>query len=78
MNAEVRRLDCRQLKCPMPIVQLAMALRDLEVGEEILVEATDPAFLADVRAWSRMTGHPLDDELDGEVKQVRVRKAVTS
>lgn len=77
MNAEVRRLDCRQLKCPMPIVQLAMALRELQEGEEIVVEATDPAFLVDVRAWSRMTGHPLADEQDGEVKQVRVRKAVT-
>lgn len=68
-------LDCRDLKCPMPIVKLAMALRGMAVGEEVLVEATDPAFLADVRAWSRMTGNPIAREADGAVKQVVVTKA---
>lgn len=67
-------LDCKQLKCPMPIVKLAMAMRDLAVGAELLVEATDPAFLADVRAWSRMTGHAIAELADAEVKQVLVRK----
>lgn len=60
----------------MPIVQMAMALRTLAPGDELLVEATDPAFLADVRAWSRMSGNPIEDEQDGPVKQVRVRKKV--
>jgi TusA-related sulfurtransferase len=69
-----QRLDCRQLKCPMPIVRLALSLRALAVGDRLLVEATDPAFLADVTAWSRMTGHELEQTCDGEVKQALVRK----
>lgn len=59
----------------MPIVKLAMAVRGMAQGDEVLVEATDPAFLADVRAWSRMTGNPIHGEQDGPVKQVTVRKA---
>ncbi len=67
-------LDCRDLKCPMPIVRLAMAIRSAAVGDEVVVEATDPAFLADVRAWSRMTGHAIEREVDGAVKQAVIRK----
>ena len=70
----VQRLDCRNLKCPMPIVQLAMAIRTVAPGDEVAIEATDPAFLADVRAWSRMTGHAIAQEDDGVVKQVVIRK----
>lgn len=68
------RLDCRDLKCPMPIVKLAMAVRDLAVGAELVVEATDPAFLPDIRAWSRMSGHEIEVLSEGAVKEVRVRR----
>ncbi len=59
----------------MPIVQLAMAIRDLRAGDTVAIEATDPAFLVDVRAWSRMTGNPIASEVDAAVKQVVIRKA---
>lgn len=52
-------LDCRNLNCPMPIVQIAKAIRGLAVGDELTIQATDPAFEADVAAWSRKTGHEL-------------------
>lgn len=58
----------------MPIVRLAMAARELGDGEELLVEATDPAFLADVRAWAKMAGYTLAQEIDQDVKQVVVRR----
>ena len=67
-----RQLNCRDLKCPMPIVQLAMAMRD---GDTVAIEATDPAFLVDVRAWSRMTGNPIASEVDAAIKHVVIRKA---
>lgn len=68
------QLDCRNLKCPMPIVQLALKIRGVQVGDFVHVAATDPAFLADVRAWSRMTGQGIEEVGDGDVKQVRVHK----
>ena len=66
-------LDCRDLKCPMPIVRLAQAVKELASGEELVVEATDPAFPADVRAWAEMTGHSIVDIVEGPVPRVVVR-----
>ena len=53
MSAAVE-LDCRDLPCPRPIVELAKALPDVAVGEVIAVVARDPAARYDVPAWCRM------------------------
>jgi TusA-related sulfurtransferase len=52
-------LDTKGLLCPMPIVKLAKAFKDLETGQVIMLEATDPGALPDVIAWSKNTGNPL-------------------
>jgi TusA-related sulfurtransferase len=41
----------------MPIVRVGLAMRNLATGQKITVKATDPAFEADLAAWSRQTGH---------------------
>jgi tRNA 2-thiouridine synthesizing protein A len=50
-------LDCRGMRCPLPIIRLANAVTDVAVGEVIAVVATDVAARADVPAWCRMRGH---------------------
>ena len=47
-------LDCRELPCPMPVIELARHLGDVEVGELLAVVAHDPAAAVDVPAWCRM------------------------
>jgi tRNA 2-thiouridine synthesizing protein A len=47
-------LDCREMPCPMPIIELARHLTDVEVGEVLAVVAHDPAAAVDVPAWCRM------------------------
>jgi tRNA 2-thiouridine synthesizing protein A len=47
-------LDCRDLLCPMPIVELARHLDEVAVGEVIAVVARDVAARVDVPAWCRM------------------------
>jgi tRNA 2-thiouridine synthesizing protein A len=47
-------LDCRDLPCPMPVIELARHLADIEVGELLAVVAHDPAAAVDVPAWCRM------------------------
>ncbi len=47
-------LDCRELPCPMPVIELARHLHDVEVGELLAVVAHDPAARVDVPAWCRM------------------------
>lgn len=52
-----RVIDCRGMPCPAPVIELAKAIRDVPVGEEISVDADDPAAPADVAAYTRMRGH---------------------
>jgi tRNA 2-thiouridine synthesizing protein A len=47
-------LDCRAVRCPMPVIELARHLPDVEVGQLIAVVAHDPAAAVDVPAWCRM------------------------
>lgn len=47
------------LKCPMPIVKLGKAIREVRTGEQITVVADDLPFPSDLRAWCKITGHTL-------------------
>ena len=49
-------LDCRGQVCPMPVITLAKAVADLEVGDTVALLADDPAAAVDVPAWCRMKG----------------------
>lgn len=47
-------LDCRELPCPRPVIELAKALPSVAVGDLLAVVARDPAARYDVPAWCRM------------------------
>ena len=49
-------LDCRGQLCPLPVIALARACADVEVGDVVAVLSDDPAAAADVPAWCRMKG----------------------
>jgi tRNA 2-thiouridine synthesizing protein A len=53
------KLDARGLKCPMPIVRTAQAIKNVASGELLEVLATDPGAVADFAAWSRTTGNSI-------------------
>lgn len=55
--APALELDCRDLPCPMPIIELARRIEDVAVGEVVAVVARDAAARVDVPAWCRMRGH---------------------
>jgi len=50
----VLELDCADLPCPRPVIELARALPGVAVGEVVAVLARDPAARYDVPAWCRM------------------------
>ncbi|MFE5340746.1 sulfurtransferase TusA family protein [Isoptericola sp. NPDC056578] len=50
-------VDARGLRCPLPVIRLAAAARDLPAGTLVTVLSTDPAARLDVPAWARMRGH---------------------
>lgn len=52
-------VDARGLACPMPVLELARTVPTVEVGERVLLLATDPAAKVDVPVWCRMQRHAL-------------------
>jgi tRNA 2-thiouridine synthesizing protein A len=69
-------LDCKGLLCPMPIVKLAKAVKELAPGQVILLEATDPGAIPDVAAWSKNTGNPiLSQDKNGSVMRFWIQKS---
>lgn len=69
-------LDCRGLICPQPVIELAHAIVDVEVGDVVTVAATDPATRYDVPAWCRMKQQEYLGEgvADDGVPTFRVRR----
>ena len=71
-----RVLDCKGLLCPIPIVKLSRAVKELQVGQTLRMEATDPGSMPDVAAWGRQTGHEvLSSSQEGKVFTFVVRRA---
>ena len=68
------KLDCKGLRCPMPIVRLSQALRKMSDGERIEVEATDAAFEPDLQAWARQLGHSVISFQAGDVQRAIIEK----
>jgi tRNA 2-thiouridine synthesizing protein A len=52
----VLELDCRGMRCPLPVIRLADIIGDVPVGGRLAVVADDPAARPDVPAWCRMRG----------------------
>jgi TusA-related sulfurtransferase len=71
-----RQIDCTGLFCPMPIVKTREAMTQMVVGEVLEMLSDDPASEADMRSWSRNTGHDLlEVGRSGAVYRFVVRKA---
>lgn len=71
-----RTLDCKGMLCPMPIVKLAKAMKEIESGQVVLMLATDPGAVPDVEAYAKNTGNPiLSQDKDGSVMRFWIQKA---
>lgn len=68
-------LDLQGLLCPLPVVKMAQAIKQVPVGGLIEGIATDPGVLADIPAWCRSTQNELVSiERRGKVVVFRVRR----
>ncbi|HJW90024.1 MAG TPA: sulfurtransferase TusA family protein [Anaerolineales bacterium] len=52
-------LDLKGLLCPLPVVKMAKAIKEVQIGDTIEAFATDPGVMADIPAWCRTTGNEL-------------------
>jgi len=52
-------LDTKGMKCPLPILKTKKALQQLEAGELLKIEATDPSSVDDFSVFCNTGGHEL-------------------
>ena len=52
MDAD-RELNCRGMRCPLPVIYTRKALARMHAGEVLMVIATDPGSLVDMVEFSR-------------------------
>ena len=70
-----KQIDCLGLFCPIPIVKTREAIQELAVGQVLGMLSDDPASEADMKSWSRRTGHELlEITKNGAVYRFLVRK----
>jgi tRNA 2-thiouridine synthesizing protein A len=78
MSAETEAnmtLNLEGLMCPIPVVKVSKAVKDLPIGGILEATATDPGVLADIPAWARTTGNEvIKIERDGKLVKFLVRR----
>lgn len=57
-----RELDVKGLNCPLPILRTKKALAEMESGEILRVQATDPGLTKDFPAFAKQTGNELVEQ----------------
>ena len=68
-------VDAIGRRCPMPVIELAKRLDEVDVGGLLALLSDDPAAAADVPAWCRMRGHEYVGERPaGEATAYLVRR----
>ena len=76
---ETLEYDASGLLCPLPVLRANRKLRELPVGGELTVRATDPAAEQDFPAYCKQTGHELvSSRREGEVLIFVIRKRYPS
>jgi tRNA 2-thiouridine synthesizing protein A len=60
-------LDTKGMNCPMPVLKAKKAMNQLENGQLLKIEATDPGAMEDLKAFCSAGGHELieSDQADG-------------
>lgn len=54
-----QQLDALGLRCPEPVMMIRKTVRNMEVGQTLLVTADDPATVRDIPSFCRFMGHEL-------------------
>ena len=59
-----KKVDAKGLKCPQPLMLAKKAFHDMETGQVILLEATDPHTDLDLEVWCERFGHVIQLSLE--------------
>lgn len=65
-------IDCRGLKCPLPVLKLEKRIEAAAPGATLVVLATDPMAKVDIPLYCRQHGHACEISSEGEVLRFAV------
>lgn len=70
-------LDCKGLSCPMPMMKVAKAMKDMKSGEVLEMFGTDPGTKTDLPAWCTKSGNEYVSctDLEGGINRFVIKKA---
>jgi tRNA 2-thiouridine synthesizing protein A len=71
----VETLDCRGLKCPLPVLKMEKRLSQLAAGASFVVLATDPMAKIDIPLFCRQNGHDCAVSSEADVMRFQIVKA---
>ena len=77
MKIHTIKIDACGMQCPGPILKMKKSIDEIEPGQRIEIEATDPGFARDAEAWCKTTGNILIEQSssDGVFKAVVEKKS---
>jgi tRNA 2-thiouridine synthesizing protein A len=55
-------LDALGLRCPEPVMMVRKTIRNMELGQTLLIKADDPATVRDIPSFCRFMGHELVEQ----------------
>jgi TusA-related sulfurtransferase len=68
-------IDARGLFCPVPIIKVAEAVRNIDSGAVVEIQSDDAAILHDMPAWCKSTGNTIQSmKQEGDVYTYYIRK----
>jgi tRNA 2-thiouridine synthesizing protein A len=68
-------LDCRGLKCPLPVLKTEKRLTQIEAGAPFVVLATDPIAKIDIPLFCTQNGHGCEMSVEGEMMRFAITKS---
>ena len=68
-------MDLKGLPCPMPVVKVSKGIKEVEIGQIIEAQTSDPGALADFPAWAKTSGNEiLKTDQSGDVTKFYIKR----
>lgn len=68
-------VDCRGLKCPLPVLRTEKRLAQVDSGTRLVVLATDPVARIDIPLFCTQNRHACEMTVEAEVMRFAITKA---
>jgi tRNA 2-thiouridine synthesizing protein A len=74
LTTDAEILDCRGLKCPLPVLKMEKRLSQLAAGARLVVLATDPMAKVDIPLFCKQNNYECTVTTEGDVLRFGIVK----